>query len=91
MEVLQMTQIKDFAMMIAMDLEKVSPSTQITVTIITFIAVILMLQKTVEIYSNLFNQITSTNERRQRIDQLLEEVEREFYGYSKSDDDYRIK
>ncbi|PTX14751.1 hypothetical protein SAMN04488598_15014 [Halanaerobium congolense] len=86
-----MTQIKDFAMMIAMDLEKVSPSTQITVTIITFIAVILMLQKTVEIYSNLFNQITSTNERRQRIDQLLEEVEREFYGYSKSDDDYRIK
>jgi nicotinamide riboside transporter PnuC len=50
MEVLQMTQIKDFAMMIAMDLEKVSPSTQITVTIITFIAVILMLQKTVEIY-----------------------------------------
>lgn len=86
-----MTQIKDFAMMIAMDLEKVSPSTQITVTIITLVAVILMLQKTVEIYSNLFNQITSTNERRQRIDQLLEEVEREFYGYSKSDDDYRIK
>jgi hypothetical protein len=91
MEVLQMTQIKDFAMMIAMDLEKVSPSTQITVTIITFIAVILMLQKTVEIYSNLFNQITSTNERRQRIDQLLEEVELEYYGYSKSDDDYTIR
>jgi len=86
-----MTQIKDFAMMIAMDLEKVSPSTQITVTIITFIAVILMLQKTVEIYSNLFNQITSTNERRQRIDQLLEEVELEYYGYSKSDDDYTIR
>jgi ABC-type uncharacterized transport system permease subunit len=91
MEVLQMTQIKDFAMMIAMDLEKVSPSTQITVTIITLVAVILMLQKTVEIYSNLFNQITSTNERRQRIDQLLEEVELEYYGYSKSDDDYTIR
>jgi len=86
-----MTQIKDFAMMIAMDLEKVSPSTQITVTIITLVAVILMLQKTVEIYSNLFNQITSTNERRQRIDQLLEEVELEYYGYSKSDDDYTIR
>jgi hypothetical protein len=91
MEVLQMTQINDFALQIAMDLEKVSPSTQIAVTLITIAAIILMLQKTVEIYKDLFNIVASTNDRKQRIDQLLEEVEREYYGYSKSNDYYTRK
>jgi len=86
-----MAQIYDFAMMIAMDLEKVSPSTQIAIMIITFIALILMLQKTVEIYTDIFRTVTSNNNRKQRINKLLEEVEREVYGYSNSNDDYSIR
>ena len=86
-----MTKIYDFAMMIAMDLQRISPSTQIVLTIITLVALILMLQKTVEIYTDIFRTVTSNNNRKQRINKLLEEVEREVYGYSNSNDDYSIR